>query len=168
MPKKKTPHVVHYLNTYCEGDYSYKVYKEWCEDMDKEPAPEGSEAYWNWIAAMIENDTDDFFDNLKYSDYAKRPCVITGVLGLWHGHPGIAPERESNLAAAIKRCWGDCDAVVVTASKGHVSVEAMHHDGTNHFEIRPLTERGDELMRNGEDINPLSHWHTGKYPEYLF
>lgn len=47
-------------------------------------------------------------------------------------------------------------------------VRTMHDDGRNCFEIRPLTERGAERMEEGEEICVGNHWHTGKYPEYLF
>ena len=63
---------------------------------------------------------------------------------------------------------GDCDAVQVTSKGGVVYVVAMHHDGRNCFEIRPLTERGIEKMREGEDICVGNHWHTSKFPKYLY
>ena len=165
---KRNKKEIHYLNTYCEGDYSYQDYINWCEEQEKEPAEEGSQQYWNWIGQMVQNDVDDFFDNLKYSDCAKQSCVISGTLGLWHGRPGIEPVMTDNLEKAIRRCWDGCQDITVTLRDGVVHVEAMHHDGTNHFAIRPLTQRGEDRIRNGESISVSNHWHTGKYPEYLF
>lgn len=165
---KKKEREITWLDTYCEGGYSYEEYVENCEDNGIEPAEEGSDAYWSWIEDMISDDVECFFDNLKYSDVNKQAVVISGHLGLWWGSPTIQEEMCDSLSEAVKKCWGDCDAVEVTSFNGSVRVRAMHHDGTNCFEIRPLTERGEELMREGEPICVGNHWHTGKFPKYLY
>lgn len=166
MNKKRKP--IRYLNTYCEGEYNYEIYLEWCKDNSTEPHPEGSEKYWRWIGDMIQNDIEDFFENLKYSPEPQHPCVISGSLGLWHGRPDIEPVMMPDLASAIRTCMDGADAVEVNLENGMVEVKAFHHDGTNLFEIRPLTDRGYNLMNDGEDINVNSHWHTGRYPKYLY
>lgn len=169
MHKKRRP--ITYLDTYCEGGYCYSDYAEWCEEQELTPAPEGSREYWEWIGRVIRNDTDDFFDNLKYSDAGTCPVVITGTLGLWHGHPDIQPELADNLPAAIRRCQGDCDAIqVILQPEGYIEVHGMHHDGTNIFEIRPVTQRGRQLLEDGEyrKFNPKSYHHVKKFQKYLF
>lgn len=166
MPRKHK--TIHYLDTHCEGDYNYECYVEACKEDGKKPAAESSNEYWDWISDMIQCDYDDFFDNLKYADCAQQPCVITGTLDLWFGTPDIEPVMEPDLGTAIKHCQADCDAIQVDLTNGVVEVRALHHDGTNCFEIRPLTKRGVRLMEDGEDINPTSRWHVTKYPKYLF
>ena len=138
-----------FLDTYGEGDRSYSDYVEWCKEMGIEPAEEDSGIYWDWIRQEIDDDVECFFENLKYeTGVTSKPCVITGSLGLWWGRPTIEPTECSDLAGAVRRCWGDCDAVKVTGLDGVVYVEAYHHDGTNHFEIRPKSGK--------------------KYPKYLY
>lgn len=159
---------VTWLDTYCEGGYSYEDYKQWCEDNEVGADVEGSEGYWRWIGEMIADDVECFFENLKYSDSDKIPVVISGRLGLWWGRPTIEEVMCDSLGEAVKKCWGDCDAVQVTSKGGVVYVVAMHHDGSNCFEIRPLTQRGREKMRKGEEICVGNHWHTSKFPKYLF
>lgn len=160
---------VTWLDTYCEGGHSYDEYKEWCEDNELGADIEGSEDYWRWINEEIWNDVECFFENLKYSKgVVQQPCVISGVLGLWWGKARINNEMESDLGDAVRRCMGCGDASEVYSENGVVYVISMHHDGENRFEIRPLTERGAERMEEGEDICVGNHWHTGKYPKYLF
>lgn len=166
---KKQEREITWLDTYCEGGYSYEDYQQWCEDNEVGCGEEGGEDYWRWINEMLADDVECFFENLKYEKgVVQQPCVISGSLGLWWGSPSIEEVMCDSLSEAVKKCWGDCDAVQVTSKGGVVYVVAMHHDGRNCFEIRPLTERGAERMEEGEDICVGNHWHTGKYPEYLF
>lgn len=160
---------VTYLDTYCEGGYNYEDYKQWCADNDLEPDAEGSDHYWDWINMCLCFDVECFFDNLHYTTGAvQQPCVISGHLGLWWGEPQIENEMEANLGDAIYRCINGADAVEVYLYRGVVHVIGMHHDGRNYFEIRPLTDKGEMKMREGEDICVGNHWHTGKYPKYLY
>lgn len=165
---KKDEREITWLDTYCEGGYSYEDYKQWCEDNEVGADVEGSEDYWRWISEQLTDDVECFFENLKYSDSDKIPVVISGRLGLWWGGPTIENEMCDSLSEAVKKCWGDCDAVQVTTKGGVVYVVSLHHDGRNCFEIRPLTERGAEKMREGEDICVGNHWHTSKFPKYLY
>lgn len=160
---------VTWLDTYCEGGYSYEDYKQWCEDNEVGADVEGGEDYWRWINEQLTWDVECFFDNLKYTKgIIQQPCVISGTLGLWWGKAQIDIEMEDNLGDAVRRCAGTGDAFEVYSERGVVYVVAMHHDGRNCFEIRPLTERGAEKMREGEDICVGNHWHTGKFPKYLY
>ena len=160
---------VTWLDTYCEGGYSYEDYKQWCEDNEVGADVEGGEDYWRWINEQLTWDVECFFDNLKHTKgIVQQPCVISGTLGLWWGKPAIKEVMCDSLGEAVKKCWGDCDAVQVTSKGGVVYVVAMHHDGDDCFEIRPLTERGAEKMREGEDICVGNHWHTSKFPKYLY
>lgn len=166
---KKQERKITWLDTYCEGGYSYEDYKQWCEDNEVGADVEGSKDYWNWISEMIADDVECFFENLKYTKgIVQQPCVVSGRLGLWWGSPKIENTMFNSLSDAVRECWGECDAVEVTSENGVVYVVAMHHDGRNCFEIRPLTERGAERMEEGEEICVGNHWHTGKYPKYLF
>ena len=158
-----------YLDTYGTGDRSYSDYVGWCKDNELEPAEEYSEEYWRWIHQEIDDDIECFFENLKYEKgVTSWPCVVTGSLGLWNGRFDIESCKCENLAAAVKKCWDRCDYVRVTGENGVVYVDAIHHDGTNRFEIRPLTELGRERMDAGKSICIGNHWHTAKYEDYLY
>lgn len=137
-----------YLDTYNYNGLTYEDYCEWCrEEMDDEPADENSGAYWDWLAQERDVDTECFFINLKYSKENVRTCVINGKLGLWDGRHTIEPVECDTLEDAIRKCWSSCIDVEVYLEDGVVYVNAMHHDGTNCFEITPI---------------------DGKYSKYLY
>ncbi len=156
-----------YLDTFCEGGHSYQDYLEWCDEYEVGADVEGGEDYWRWVHDEIAVDVEEFFTNLKFSE-SNGPCVVSGRLDMWWGHPAIEPKKFNSLTDAVRACWDDADAVQVWTKNGVVFVKAMHHDGTNYFEIRPLTDRGVWMMNNGERVCLGNHWHTGKYPEYLY
>lgn len=166
--KKKNESVV-LLDTYGEGGWCYGDYVDDCICNKVEPADEGSNAYWMWVSDRINMDIDDFFDNLRYADgIVRSACVVSGRLGLWWGNPNIEPKKFWTLEDAIRECWTGADDVEITLRNGVVEFVGMHHDGRNYFEIRPLTYRGAEKMDAGEEICVGNHWHTGKYPKYLW
>lgn len=158
-----------YLDTYNNDGLTYEDYKEWCEEMEREPCGEDSGDYYAWLRNEVDINIECFFDNLKYAKgIVQNRCVISGQLGLWHGRPTIVPVMCENLDEAIRKCSENADDIVVKLDNGVVKVDGMHHDGTNHFEIRPLTMRGAQKMLYGEDIYPGNHWHTSKYGKYLY
>ena len=167
--KKKNESVV-LLDTYGEGGWCYADYVDDCQCNGVEPADDGSNAYWEWVSDRINMDIDDFFDNLRHcaDESARRACVVTGELGLWWGKPDIAPTKFWTLEDAIRECWKGVDDVEIMLRNGVIEFVGKHHDGSNYFEIRPLTYRGAVKMDEGEEICVGNHWHTGKYPKYLW
>lgn len=156
------------IDTYCEGGYSYQDYLEWCEEMDETPAPEGSDAYWDWIDNQKKNDWDDLMANIGCGKNNGR-CLLTGAVGRWDGRHTVYPKAFDTLTDAIKAVAADADDVQVWEDGGHVTVHGLHHDGTNIFEIRPLNPRrvGDRSNSEIEEHDNPS-WFCGRYPEYLF
>lgn len=132
-----------YLDTYGDGGYTYADYMAWCEDCEVTPGEENGESYWRWVQEELEFDIEDFEANIK----PYGPCVVEGTLHLWNGRAVVGPERFGSLLEAVRACWDGCEAARVYLEDGVVTVEAMHHDGTNVLDIRP------------ED---------GLYPEYLY
>ena len=172
MGKENT---VIWIDAYGDGGYSYEDFVDYCKeenwDMQEDeleiPA-EYSESYREWVQEQIEEDIECFFANLQYSDANKTPVVVTGSLGLWWGRPSIEDTLIESLLAAVKKCVEECDYFKVYSEEGVLYVESSHHDGTNYFEIRPLTDLGAELMRDGKDIDINDSLHVGKFPKYLY
>ncbi len=169
MPRKQKKTKKHLLiDTYCDGGYSYKDYLEWCDEMEKTPAPEGSDKYWRWIGDMIDEDWINLKDNIKCGRNNGR-CIVTGTLGLWWGRPDIQAHLFNSLLEAICECRKGAQDIQIWEDNGHLTVHGMHHDGTNVFEIRPVNERratGKEDWEIEESKNPL--WYTTRYPEYIY
>ena len=92
--------------------------------------------YWDDEKSMME----DFFDG--------KTLLVCGTCGTWRG----------NLAAGkviaydeLWKCWKDCDYISIYDEGGHFYIKASHHDGTNHFEVKLLTEKGAEYYDRWEN-----------------
>lgn len=155
------------LDTYNTEHLNYSEYKNWCELNEIEPKGEYSEDFYEWVENEIANEVDDFFTNLKYSDY-QQPCVITGSIGRWNGTFEVEQTRCESLSDAISKCWGGCNDIIVKKRNSVINVEALHHDGRNCFEIRLLSGLGEERWgRNGRvNMNDRKNFLT--LPEYLW
>lgn len=133
------------ITLYDNTNYDFDEYKKYyMESCDIEDADEVSdESVWDYIADCQSNDWDAFQGNMKYSKYKDSPCVIVGSLGLWNGTHSIEPVTCDNIMAAVMRCFGrSVDYIRVKQVNGHVEVDAIHHDGTNSFEIHLLNDKG--------------------------
>lgn len=134
-----------------EREVSYEEYIEFCEDQEREPQPENSEDYWDYVSKTSKWDFGDMRMNLEHSkiDY---PILLTGMLGLWDGRHEIYPllfdsSSKTTIHDAIMKC-ATCDGhVKVSFDNGKICVSVGHHDGTNYFEIRKLSSRGIPAVR---------------------
>jgi len=138
--------------------FTYQDYVENCEDIEEEPAPENSAEFLLWCADMRENYYLDDLANLRCSK-DMCPCLITGSLGLWWGHPDIEPVLCPDIESAVKKCFGSCDDIRVEFEDGVYTCYAMHHDGTNVFEVRKLSKKGLKATENGlNGKTPKTYW----------
>ena len=148
-----------------QADWEYEEYKDFCEEMGLPVYPEDSEEYWNFINCQREYEWDDFKANMEYSAFKGQPCMITGSLGLWHGHPTIVPVLCDDIMSAIDKCLDnnysyECD---ITLNDGHIDVNVYHHDGTNCFEIWLLSKKGQReverpIYKWEKDYEPKRDW----------
>ena len=171
MEKKETtyPKV-----TLCDTTYipSYDEYKENCEANELEPQGEDSGDYWDFVSESRSIEYDTFVLNMQSSAQAKQPCLLTGSCGLWDGTREIMPYKFSDAISAVEKAYCYCDDIIVKQEDGVIKVEALHHDGSNYFEIHPLTEYGEKILKDDYDGEPISCEVTdamvGKYEGYLF
>lgn len=150
---------VTYYNNY---DYDLDFYKEAyqeCYDLtDEEMAEVTYNEFYEFLNDQLSMEWDDFCENLKYSKNNDVPCVIIGTLGLWHGRKDIVPVACDDLQTAINKCINNMDYVSIKQNCGHLEVSAVHHDGTNTFEIYLLNDRG---------INAKNRIESGEGSAYL-
>ena len=126
-----------YIDTYNTLEqYPYTCYVEYCKDFNREIGADCSQEYHNWVNSMRDMDIEEFWDNLKATDFGK--CEVSGTLGLWWGNPDIEPTIYDSLYKAVSACVGNCNDMIVWLEKGILYVNAMHHDGTNTFTIKPM------------------------------
>lgn len=109
---------------------------------------EDDEGYIMWD--LLDEQLDDMFDN----SYENKQYVVTGSLGLWDGrHNGYIDKRFYSIREAITECAYYTESIRVYEEKGHLFVDAYHHDGTNHYEIRELTKKGIDMLDDWYDGN---------------
>ena len=129
--------------------YKYEDYKEWCEECDVDCIyEENSTEFYGWVHEQIDGDLESDRCNMEYSKYANRDFLITGSLGLWHGHPSIQPVFMHGLLESIDKCVSHRDIldydVFINDDEDFITVHAKHHDGTNVFQLHLLTEEGSK------------------------
>ena len=158
----------------CDTTYipDYMEYKEYCEANECEPQGEDSQDYWDYVSEIRTMEYDDFILNMENSAQAQQSCLLTGSCGLWDGTHEIMPYTFGDALSAVKKAYGSCDDLIVKQEDGVIKVEALHHDGRNCFEIRPLTEHGKQMLEDdcyGEPIScELTDDMVGKYEGQLF
>lgn len=75
---------------------------------------------------------------------ASRNLILTGTVGRWDGnHDGGA---RINTFQDIEMLWKDCDYIQVYDQNGHLHIKCSHHDGTNIFKLKKLTQKGVDLF----------------------
>ena len=68
--------------------------------------------------------------------------IVSGYAGTWQGNIEAAKIFE-NVTDALAACVKDCDYMkVMQFPNGLVEVKASHHDGTNIFYLRRVTDKG--------------------------
>lgn len=123
-----------------------------CEDCEKcscegcENCPSDDELWEHWHN-QCELDLDDIEAEVDF--YGERGSyLIIASLGLWNGRFDGGRLVEGTLSEAIKTCFEDYNKVYWQDK--NLKVEATHHDGTNYFVIKKLTDRGIEFYNNHE------------------
>lgn len=85
---------------------------------------------------------EEFIEEIEYSEVAQRPCVVCGTVGTRQGDRAICAKRFDNLKDAIYACVNPCDEVVISQRASNILVDGCLHDGTKHFEIHVLNDKG--------------------------
>ena len=85
---------------------------------------------------------EEFIEEVEYSEVAQSPCVVCGTVGTWQGDRAICAKRFDNLKDAIYACVNLCGEVVISQRASNILVDGYRHDGTNHFEIHVLNDKG--------------------------
>lgn len=153
------------VDTYREVEY--QEYLDFCECNEITPQNEDSNEFLDFQSKQIENDVDDFFANLKYNKELPTAWVVTGTLGLWNGRPEVNVILFKELDDVIRECLKDCDYFRVVKKGNLLDICSSHHDGTNYFEVRGLSDIGkDRYYRNGK-ISINNRENICKLPEYL-
>lgn len=109
-----------------------------------EDGPSDDELWEEWYDQK-ERDWDDIESEVKYHD-ERGSYLIIASLGLWNGRFDGGKIIDGYLNKVIRACFEDYNKVYWQDK--NLKVEATHHDGTNYFIIKKLTDRGIEFYNN--------------------
>lgn len=98
---------------------------------------------WDEIYFLDSINWNDTKSELKKFFDDGSTWILQGTTGRWDGaHKGgyIFTDFSDMFNKAMK----DCDYVKFSDKNGHFYLECSHHDGTNHYEIKRMTDAGVE------------------------
>ena len=112
-----------------------------CERVDSEDEIT-DEMIRDEIADLAAMYWDDMVWELEA--FFEKGCawLLTGTIGRWDG--SYRGGFIFNTFDEFTRCLQDCESIKIVDNDGLLEVTCSHHDGTNHFEIKELTEDGCE------------------------
>lgn len=124
----------------------------------------------------IENPDDGEITRLAYSiakmefqfvmayltdEIYKRKFIATGSFGLWDGRRSgwLVIENEYDFGGLLE----DCTYVEIADNNGLIEIKASHHDGTNYFTLKELTDHGYETYKKTGEGWYAENYDLGKY-----
>lgn len=114
------------------------MYKECYEETPSE------ETLQQYIYDTNQDCLDDEKSNVKFYEniHGQKQYIILADCGLWYGRRD-GGKIITGLWNAISQCFEDYNEIYEEG--GRLKVTAHHHDGTNYFQIKELTKRGEEF-----------------------
>ena len=96
----------------------------------------------------VNEEINDILDAVKYSNLNNETYIICGTVGAWQGLRTVEHLEPKNLYNAISLCLGNSDDFSIYCEEGEIHIKTMHHDGTNNFYIKMLSQKGLENLAN--------------------
>ena len=110
------------------------------ESYEETPSEETLE---NYIQDINRDYLEDVKSEIEFYEktHRKKTYVVFADLGLWYGRREGGKIIEG-LWNVISQCFEDYNEIYQKGKK--LKIIAHHHDGTNFFFIKELTERGED------------------------
>ena len=140
----KKKNVITLFNNYCGEGYDFEEEKAMLEECNEREFTD--EQVWDYIGEMEHEDWENAKSELK-KVFGDRKVIAAGNAGTWQG-TFEAAKIFDNVERALSAITKDCDYIKIESWNGHVKVTASHHDGTNCFGLKVLTEKGETLYEN--------------------
>ena len=107
------------------------------ENVDDIP----DEEVWDELNFQEEIEWEETISDLKRF-FDGKTLLVTGTVGTWQGN--FAGGKVLTVEN-ISDCWKNCDYIEIYDENGHFYIRSSHHDGTNLFEVKVLTEKGADM-----------------------
>ena len=98
---------------------------------------------WDEIAFQNETNWEEEKHDLKKffdADY----FLVYGSFGSWRGR--LPAGKVISSFGELSAAWDHCDYIHLYDENGHFHIECSHHDGTNYYEVKRLTNKGREYL----------------------
>lgn len=133
----------------------YSNYYGWIDDedlrmsiLDSERVDDKEEItdemLWDEMHFLEEIYWDDISYELKHFFEKGNAWLLTGSIGRWDGN--YRGGYVFNTFEEFCQCLKDCDYIEITDNKGHFEVKCSHHDGTNFYEVKRVSDFGCEYF----------------------
>lgn len=122
--------------------------KEFLFETNENENP-SEEDLWDIVNMMAEDAWDEEKERLENFFNDGSTWLITGMVGTWHGN-----KSAGSTFSTFKEMWykatHNCEHVKLFDKNSHLCLTCSHHDGTNYFEIKRLTECGKKYLERWE------------------
>ena len=121
-----------------------------CECNEWEVPEEDTEEWWDKANIIKEGDLDCFKEGDCFRGLGE--CLAVGSAGLWYGRVAGGTFLTVNKPEDLFYIVSNCDDVKVSVEpEDGLTVTGYHHDGTNTYVVRKLTEAGLKFREENED-----------------
>lgn len=137
-----------YYNAAFENEVRNDLFQQYREEEqwgDVNSVPD--ERVWEEMNFLNDIYFDDAMHELKHF-FEGKALLVCGDVGRWNGSRSAGKVIDVD---ELYKCWTDCDYISIYDEDGHLFIKASHHDGTNFWEVKILTETGCDKYANWYD-----------------
>ena len=106
-----------------------------------------------WKERYFQDEVDwEYVRNelISFFKYKGNKWMIFGEVGRWNGTLKIGMFFDT-FDDFFSYATEDCDYIHFYDENGHLYLTCSHHDGTCHYEIKEVTDKGIEYLNNWKD-----------------
>lgn len=92
----------------------------------------------------LDNEQEYVFSEISKFFNGDNEYILMGEVGTWKGprKAGFVFSKSNELF----KVWKDCDYIKLYDVDGHFYIKCSHHDGTNYYEVKELTQKGIDYL----------------------
>lgn len=122
------------------------MYHDFCAINEIEPSEDDM---YEYLASEIDWMLGDLYCEIETYErtHGAKSYVVLADLGLWNGRYD-GGKVINGLWNTISQTLEDYSTIKLVGKR--LKVSAVHHDGTNYYEIRELTDKGTQYMERHE------------------
>lgn len=135
-----------YPDTEDENRIREILFEEYGEDSEWGTPDEVDDSL---VSEFLQRDWEiswEEFEQKMNAFFQENSAIVVGTVGTWRG--ALAAGKRVDSLNDLSPIWRDCDYLYIYEEKGRLFFESTHHDGTNYFELKRLTQRGIDYLEN--------------------